>query len=339
MVTSGSVLFSRFTHGLQKLRSSPYEWFVLVGGRLVLTGVLSAIFAAFVVALHYTGIVIVTDTTQMLYLFQALVAGNLTLITIILSINQLVLSRELKTPGELHDQIEAVIDYRNRVTELSGEPIAPLTPTDFLSVLLAGTRDTASRLDSTITDEDNTGLAADVDALVAEITDRTDHISGVLDRSQGGLFGALAVTLETNFSYQLNEAFRIQTVYSEDLSPTAHQTLEDLIQGLKQVDIARQYFKSIYIQSELARLSKVLLYVGVPAVGSALLLLIVYASTVEPPLTVNYLRVVVPSVVILGFLPLAVLFSFVLRIATIAQHTVAITPFTTPTQETSFESR
>lgn len=338
MVTSISVLFSRFKRGLQKLRSSPYEWFVLVGDRLVLTAVLLAVFAVCVVALQYTSVVIVTDTTQMLYLFQALVGGNMTLVTIVLSINQLVLSRELKTPRELHDQIETVIDYRNSVSETTGASAPPPTPADFLSVLLDGTRDTAHRLGDTVTDTDHAELVADVDDLVSKITGHIDHISDVLDRSQGGVFSALAVTLETNYSHQLNEAFRIKMEYTDELSSTTKETLDDLTQNLKQVDIARQYFKSIYIQSELARLSKILLFVGVPAIGSALLLLLVYASTPEPLATTGYLKIAVPVVVILGFLPLAVLFSFLLRIATVAEHTVAITPFTTPTQETDFES-
>ncbi len=37
----------------------------------------------------------------MLYLFQAITASNITLLTIVLSINQLVLTRELNTTGKL----------------------------------------------------------------------------------------------------------------------------------------------------------------------------------------------------------------------------------------------
>lgn len=339
MPTAISALLSRSKRGVERLCSSPYEWVVLTGGRFILAGVLSAIVMACVVALQYTDIVRVTDATEFLYVFQALAAGNLTLLTIVLSINQLVLSRELKTPGEVDRQIEAVIDYRNRVTEAAGQPIAPPNPTDFLAVLLDGTRDTAYRLGNTVTDADNTETAADVDDLVGEVTDHIDQISEVLDRSQGGAFSALAATLETNYSYQLNEALRIQAVHTDDLSSSARQTLDVLIKNLKQIDIARQYFKSIYIQSELARLSRILLLVGVPAVISSLLLLVIYASPGESLAAVNYLRIAVPTVVTLAFLPLAVLFSFVLRIATVAQRTAAITPFTTPIQEIGFENR
>lgn len=64
-------------------------------------------------------------------------------------------------------------------------------------------------------------------------------------------------------------------------------------------------------------------------------MLLIYTSTLESPLTVDHLRVFFPVAVTLGFTPLAVLFSFVLRIATVAQYTVAITPFTTTTEDSS----
>ncbi|WP_247729047.1 hypothetical protein [Halovivax limisalsi] len=337
MAPTGIDGLARLERGLQKFRSSPAAWFTLTGNRLVLAGLLAAVFALFVVGLQYSDIVIVTNTTRMLYLFQGLIAGNVALLTIVLSINQLVLSRELKTPKELREQIDAVIEYRAQVGETTGEPTVPVTPTGFLTVLLAGTRDTARRFDGTVASADDSELAADVADLVSELAARTAHISTIVERSQSGVFSALAATLETDFSRQLNEALRIRTESADALPPAATGELDDLVRCLKQVDIARQYFKSIYVQSELARLSKLMLYVGAPAVGSSLLLLLIYASTAEPPVTASHLDVIVPAVLILGILPLIVLFSFVLRIATIAQRTVAITPFSTEERESDID--
>ena len=339
MDTSMSVLFTRIESEFRKFRSNPYQWFVLVGDRLVVAGALTVVFSLGVVILIHTDIVAVTETTQLLYLFQGLIAGNLTLITIVLSINQLVLSREFNTPGELEDRIENAISYRKSIAETMNEPTVPVTPARFLAVLLDGARENAQRLSGGIEGSNSDQLADDVDSLVSEITSHNDHISDVLSRSQGGIFSALAVTLETNYSHQLNEAFRMQAVYGDELSSTDQELLDELIQSLKQIDIARQYFKSIYMQSELARLSRILLYVGVPAVMSAILLLLIYASAPEPPIRIEHLKLIVPVVVILGFVPLAVLCSFVLRIAMVAQRTVAITPFTTPTQEAGFDTR
>ncbi len=339
MAPSISVLLSRIKRGLRKIRSEPYEWLVLVGDRLVVASVLTLLFGVSVVVLQLTEYVAVTDTTRMLYLFQGLIAGNLTLVTIVLSINQLVLSREFKTPGELDAQIESVIDFRDHVKEQANRPSVPVTPADFLHVLFEGTYDTARRLGRAADSVENDQVSDDIETLVSELTSHLDQISDILSYSQDGIFSALAVTLDTNYSYQLNEAFRIRTEHEGELPDSVDTLLEELARELKQLDISRQYFKSVYMQSELARLSRMLLYFGVPAIASGILLLLVYASAADPPLHMHYLRVVVPVVVILGFTPLALLFSFILRIAMVAQRTVAITPFTTPPQETAFDER
>lgn len=334
MHESVAIFLARSKRGLLKFISEPYEWFVLVGDRLILAGLLTFIFALGVLSVEIAGIVAVRDTTEMLYLFQALVGGNLTLVTIVLSINQLVLSREFRTPGELHDQIENVIAFRNHVKEATGTSTAPVNPSDFLSTLLTSMQDKSHRLKEVSQQEEHSSLTADAETLASTLSSHTDEIISVLDTSQNGIFSTLAVTLETNYSEQLNEAYRIQTVHENELTPAMQDTLDDLTDTLKQVDIARQYFKSIYMQSELARLSRILLYVGTPAIGSALLMLFIYTGATNPPVAAGYLEVLAPTVVILGFTPLAVLFSFLLRVAMVAQRTVAITPFTTPNQET-----
>lgn len=334
-----AALLTEVERGLGRFRSDPYEWFALVGNRLVLAGLLTSAFALSVLVLMAADVVDVRNATEMLYVFQVLVGGNLTLLTIVLSINQLVLSREFKTPGELQEQIRNVIAYRDDVEETTDRDAVPVTPSGFLFVLLAETQDTAERLDELIEKSDRDQFSDEVHALLVDLVTHTDETKAVLDRSQRGIFSALVVTLETNYSHQLNEVQRLQTAHEGDLPPDVLETFDELRESLKQIDIARQYFKSIYMQSELAVLSQVLLFVGLPAVGSALLVLLVYASATGTPISVNYMEALVPFVVTLGFSPLALLFAYVLRIATVAQLTVAITPFTTPAQETELGHR
>ena len=306
---------------------------MLTGNRLLLAGILASAFGLCVLALVLAGVVDVRNTTGMLYLFQALVGGNLTLITIVLSINQLVLSREFKTPGELRDQIHNVLSYRDSVEETTDRTTVPVTPSDFLFALLDGISNTARRLREDVEGQTDGQLVDEVNTLCSDLTADVDRIENSSIHSESRIFDALVASLETNYSHQLNEAHRIQTVYGDELSPAVREEFDELARSLEQVDIARQYFKSIYMQSELARLSRVLLYVGVPAAASALLMLFVYAGVPETPATTASLELFVPAVVVLGFSPLAVLSVYVLRIAVVAQRTVAITPFVTPDQE------
>lgn len=336
MATSMPKLIGRFERGILKVFTQPRRWFVLSGDRLVVAGALLFVFALAVVALSTTSLVAPTESTQILYLFQGLVTANVTLVTIVVSINQLVISRELNAPGELQDRIQSVIEYRDRVEDTTQKASVPETPSDFLVVLLDGTRETSQQLGGLVEQFDSQPQKEEVKALVAELTRRLDHIRQQNERSQGGIFSALASMLETNFSHQLHEAYRLHTEYDDELPDGAHDLLEELMDGLRQTDIARQYFRSIYIQTELARLSRVLLYVGTPVVAITLLFLYMTASNGETPLSGASFQLIVPIVLILGFTPLAILFSFILRIAAVVQRTVAITPFTTPEQEFGF---
>lgn len=338
MAESVAVVLARFKRGVSKLLSEPREWFVLVGDRLVVAGLVTSAFALCVLALAVTGVFAVENPSHMIYLFQVLVGGNLTLITIVLSINQLVLSREFNTPGELDARIENAIAYRDRVSATTHRDAVPVTPADFLLVLLDGTRESAQRLGGVAEGSGNDRFREEADALVTQLRDHTDHANDVLENSQDGVFSALAVVLRTNYSHQLREARRLRTAYEDELASESHEVLDELIESLKQMDIARQYFKSIYVQSELSRLSRILLYVGLPSVGGALLTFLVYVGGPGPVTTANYTLPLALAAVTLGFAPLAVLFSFVVRIAMVAQHTVAITPFTTPTQESDEET-
>ncbi len=319
--------------GSKKLVRNPREWFLLVGDRLVLAGGLTGVFCLCVLALITTGIVAVQTATTMIYLFSTLAAGNITLITIVLSINQLVISRQLKTPGELETHIENVIEYRTEVEQQSPTAVAPVTPSDFLDVLLSNAQRNAYQAASNATDQADSPLATEVDAVTTQITRHTEHIQDLLERSQTGIFSALAVALETNYSEQLNEVHRLKFAHREELSPATKAALDDLAESLRQIDVARQYFKTVYIEDELARLSRILLYIGIPTVGSSILLLLVYSA--PSPLTA--VGGILPELVLvtttLGFVPLTLLFSFLLRVATVAKRTAAITPFTTPEQE------
>lgn len=314
---------------LKQLRQEPYQWFVLLGDRLLLAGLLTFIFALGVVALIVSGTISVRSTTNLVYLFQGLAGGNFTLLTIVLSINQLVLSREFGSPGDLEDRIDDASAFRNHTRETARKHSMPVTPSGFLLALFDGMQATARRLGDTVEPLDNDHLVDDVNDLTSELTASTDRIKARTDASHGGIFSALIAALERDLAPQLNEIQRLQTAYEPDISPSAEKAFDDLTRSLKQIDVARQYFKSIYVQSHLARLSRILLYVGVPAVGSALLLTMVYGGVAGASEIPTVLPGIVPIVVILGFSPLAILMSFVLRFATIAQRTVAITPFTT----------
>ncbi|USZ69847.1 hypothetical protein NGM10_15695 (plasmid) [Halorussus salilacus] len=161
--------------------------------------------------------------------------------------------------------------------------------------------------------------------------DRVDRLLG--DDSGAGTFGLVSVTLATNYAEQINEARRIRTKYGEDLSEDSMGGLDDLIDGLRNVDLARQYFKGVYLQDELSSLSRVLMYAGVPAEAFSAAALLSFTAGGSGTLPTENANLWIPVVATVGFAPLALLVAFILRTATVAQRTAATLPFTTPEQE------
>jgi len=93
------------------------KWFFLTGDRLSIAVGLVVVLGCFFGILVWFGLVPIRNTQALFYAYSGLISGNLTLITVVASINQLLLSRELNTPGEHRTQMEHVIEYRTEIEE------------------------------------------------------------------------------------------------------------------------------------------------------------------------------------------------------------------------------
>lgn len=309
-----------------------HEWVFLTGSRVLIASILLVLFFVVVTAIELR----ISTTSQQLvplfYLSSAIIGGNFTLLTIVISINQLVISRQLSSPGELRKQIENTTDYRAAVTEIAEEEIPPPTPAAFLDVLLGGTADSARETEEYRADVSDDIVDA-IDEVLEPLQEQIRRSRLKLEEEDTTTFEALVVSLNTNYSDEIYQISRLQTVYQDGLTSDLDDCLDKLIISLKQIDVARQYLKTVYIQAELARLSRRLMYIGVPVVLVAFGLLEVFISTQQPVLSPIQLSILTPAFATIGAAPLIVLFTYVLRLAVISERTAAITPFTTPTQE------
>jgi len=75
------------------------------------------------------------------------------------------------------------------------------------------------------------------------------------------------------------------------------------------------------------------LYVGGPTILFGVALLQLFVATETTVVATGAFSLLVPAFATVGVAPLALLFAFVLRLSTVSERTVAVTPFTTPTQE------
>ena len=147
------------------------------------------------------------------------------------------------------------------------------------------------------------------------------------ERLDVSIVSALAVTLDTNYSRDIYELRSVRAEHGEDYPDEVLEWIDHLVVRLQQIDVGRQYLKTLYMQDELSKLSRSLLYVGVPALLTAVVMLRAFAAGFQS-FTALQLLAVVPLAVTVGMAPLLVLFAYVLRLTTVARRTLAITPFT-----------
>lgn len=306
---------------------------VLLGANrsLVAAGI-AVVFASFFTVIISLPIVPLADLQALFYAYSALTTGNLTLITVIVSLNQLLLSRELQTPDEVRDQIESVLDYRTNIEDAT-DRVAPVKPLGFLRLLVEATRQEAQRLGGLAKDDVVQSGHDEIEDVVTDLTAEMDRIDELLLESDAGTFSVLSLMLVSNYAEHINDLRTVHKTYGDDFADEVHDSIEKLVERLQEIDIARQYFKSIYMQQELASLSRVLLYAGLPAVAIGMVSILVLTVPASNPARVPYLPVVLPISLTVGLLPLSILASFFLRTATVTRLTAATLPFTTPEQE------
>lgn len=306
------------------------EWVLLTGNRLAVAGILLGLILVGMLILEGLGVTVVHGPTALFYLFGGFIGGNLTLITIVLSINQLVLSRQFQAPGDLRSQLQDMTEYRQEVADLSNHPVMPVFPPEFLHQLLQSTQQRIRELEDSVSGSSNEQVHDEVRMLTTRLSEDIDQVTALLKSSGESPFHALSAMLNTYFGLHVQKARRIQAVHRADLAGPGQEALDSLIHHLRLLDIAREYFKTLFTQKELAYLSRILLYVGIPTelVATIVILWSAGGGNVPGPSTIS--PVVIPLTVTISFAPLAVLFSFVVRIAVIAERTVSILPFTTP---------
>lgn len=311
-----------------------HEWIFLTGNRSVLAGGLLVLFFVVLAAIELRIGRGSQQIVPLFYMSSAIIGGNFTLLTIVISISQFVIARQLSAPGELREQIEDTADYREASAELvEEEDVPPPTPGAFLEALLVGVRNTVRELDAHRSEIASDDAVEAIGEALSPLEEQVDRSIRQLEKEDATIFKALVVTLNTNYSDEIHQLSRLQTVCQEELTPDAKDSLGTLVTRLKQIDVARQYLKTVYIQDELSRLSRNLMYVGVPVIFVGLSLMEVFVSTRQPVLSPNQLSILTPSFATVGGAPLALLFAYVLRLTVVSERTAAITPFTTPTQE------
>ena len=314
--------------GNGRLRS----WLLLTANRAVIAALLTGgLFVVLVVAgaVNTTSLrVLIRQGTHVERLFQSFVMSLVTGITLVVTLTQLVLSRELGPLGEQRDRMAGAVDFRQDIEELSGS-VAPPDPASFMRTFMQLCEARASTLAERVADNDDAALRGSATDLAERIGEHAATIGDRLADADFGDFDVVGVILDYDYSWNIYATRKIRSTYGDALGEAEHEAFDELLDVLFLFGPAREHFKTLYFRRELVDLSRDMLYAGVPALAIAImgLLYLNPNSFIGSTLGIENVVFVVSAAVAVSSTPFFVLVAYIVRLATIAQRTLAIGPF------------
>lgn len=310
------------------------DWVLLDGDRLVLAAVLSAAVFVLFLGLDALEVIAFTNANSITRMASGMVAGTFSLVTLVVSINQLILSREFSAVSEARDRLEGIMDLRREVEDATGVPASPAAPARLLELVIETIHDRAGTLAESVEEQDDEELRKVVEAYADYVRESTDRINQRMEGAHSGTFEAVSASVRYDDPWQLHLARNLRNRYEGELDRGSVEAFDDLIEAIERFGVAREQFKTTYLQRELTRFSQLTILCGVPAVLAALLIGFLYGDLGGPAIAVDRLPVVVSALLAVVASPLALLASYILRTATITRRTASTGPML-PGKDTS----
>lgn len=308
-------------------------WLVLKVSRWVLIAVILGLVFLLLVTASTIGLssfrAVVSSSNAIHWIFSAFIGAIITGTTIVVTINQLVLSQELGAVGDQRERMHDAMAYRQDVEEVLGEGTSPPDPAEFLHALLEGVEERAVAIGSRVEDHREDELGNDIERYIHSVVDNTRSVQEGLDGAQFGTFDVLRNALDFNYSWKIYRARQLRDEHAESLSAETLDEIDGLIEVLTFFAPAREHFKTLYFQWALIDLARTLLYIAIPALTVVATMLMYVDATTLPGTTlgVDNLVWLTSGGFVVGIAPFVVFIVLVLRIVTVAKRTLAMGPF------------
>ncbi|MFC6724950.1 hypothetical protein ACFQE1_11315 [Halobium palmae] len=307
------------------------NWFLLSANRVTVAALLTAVCLGLLLVvgtldLPFRSILRRADTIETM--FQTLVGVLITGMTLVVSINQLVLSQEFGSLGRQRERMEKSMTFRKE-SEREFDWTGPPEPDRFLMTLVNTSVDRAEALRAVVGENPDRELRNRVDQLVERVSRSADGVTDALGDARFGEFTVMRAALAYNYSWKIYVVRRLFWEHEESLDEDEREAFGDLVDVLELFGPAEEFFKAHYLQWELVNLSRRILITGVPALITS-----VVAALYLKPGVVSGALLGVPSIIWLvsagvtfALVPFFVFTAYVLRTASIAKETGAIGPF------------
>lgn len=301
------------------------RWVLLTGNRLLVSLVALLGMGVLFVISGLFGLATVTTPTRVMWYLNGTVNGLLTLIPIAVGVNQIILSHEFGSIRDLYQRREDVTEYRERIGQRTGRTLSSAHASTFFGTLLGTVSDTARSLQQRDGSAGSKEVSDEIEAVASSIYDRADTRKEQLDAGDQTMFRTLVVMLDYDNSRDFDEVRRLRETVGDSGDTT--ELLRQIEKLFIDIDAGRQFLKTVVVERQLARLSRLLIYTGIPALAFAVLGIFTYRDVVGVTVPHGLLVILAGALIVATLVPLVVLGAYILRVATIARRTAAFGPF------------
>ena len=301
------------------------EWLLVDGSRPGIAVGITVVVAAVLVGTDALGLVGFLDGAPVSRFASGLTAGVFSLTTIVVTINQLILSREFTTPEESRERLEGILQFHREVEASMDLTAAPAEPTKLLELLAAAIDRRGEALRRRVEDHPDEEFRAMALSYADVVVDSSERLDRRLEVSDFGTFRALSATMSYDDAWQIYAARYLRNRYADSLDLETVDAFEELLEVLEFFSTAREHFKTIYMQRELTRFSQLIVAAGIVGLVASGLLSLLYGAG-GPAVPEPYLPYVASALVAVAVFPAALLAAYVLRTATVTRRTVSVGP-------------
>lgn len=306
-------------------------WLLLEADRrLIVAGLAAIVFGSFVTfgLLKPRPLVDLMDTSDMVEtVFSGLVGAILISTTLVVSINQLVLSQEIGSLGTQRSRMDTTMDFYQNTDELFGET-TPSNPARFVAKIITTTQERADSLRDAVADHDNTSLRDKVDRYVEDLHGNAETTLGELEAAEFGAFSVVSPALDFNYAEKMFDIRRLGEAHQSELSSDQQTAFREMLEAITMYGPVREYIKVLYIQWALVKLSRAILYAAIPALVIAAGMVVFVDQSTFPGaiLGVETMLLVVSAAFTISVTPFLVFTAYVFRLATLAKQTLTVGP-------------
>ncbi len=308
-------------------RDNPLRhWLLLSGDRWTIIWTMTLSFFLVVLFFGATDVIGISQSGFVVEMFSTVIAGLFSFVPVVIGVNSLSMTGLSSSLGGIESRIESVEEFRDEVAELS--PMTVVTPTDpagFIDVATDALHNRIGELREAVegveepAKTDVTTVADDIENAIADVELVVDGKPDIIE--------VLIPMMNDDYSRDINRVRQLRRVYTE-LPAEANEELADIQNLLESLDVTRAYFKTMYLQQELAAFSRYVAYAGVNALLWSMFIIMVFANGTPDVQHGTEIVVLVSVGMTAAFFAFAVLFSYILRIATVIKRTSAPGAFT-----------